>query len=507
MIEESCRMDERTHALPGLQDALDAESLVLQCVRELYQDSDVSEAASKMLERLGSYLDADRTYLFDIHDDHLVNTFEWCAPGVTPEIGELGHVDAQTIERWMEFFVRGECVIVEDVEGIRGDSPLEHAVLSMQGVRSLAAAPLERDGRVVGFLGIDNPPSERIRNIASPLKTLGYFYMMTLQRLANEQQLRALSYRDELTGLNNRNRYIADIARLSEDASLGVIFLDVNDLKEVNDRYGHSRGDEVLRQCASIIVSTLSCAEVYRIGGDEFVALVSGATREEFERMVGDLKETFGLREGATDRFASVGARWSECARDAAQLIAEADEEMYRKKRAFHLDKALAGVLPHSESVLEEALDERDAVVEASASRSSILREYNMMLGVLGIGVVKYRLDEGFTIVWANDRFYELTGRSREARDSRFAGSVESLFAADPSEFARLRRIVRDAHSEGRRFDVLVRLPSQVGGELRVRIAGTCTNEHIGGSPVVYGALTDVTDLLSEGCSGSSKIS
>lgn len=482
-------MGESENAFPGLQNALDAESMVLGCVRELYQDTEVPAASNKMLRTLGRYLGADRTYLFDIEPDHIVNTYEWCAEGVEPELDRLTHIDVHVIDRWMKFFERGDCVIIEDLEELSDGSPLEYEVLSFQNVSSLAAAPLERDGRIVGFIGIDNPPAEKIRNIAAPLKTLGYFYLMTLERLDTEEKLRALSYRDELTGLHNRNRYMADVEKLAEGGSLGVIFLDVNDLKEINDRFGHGRGDEILRLCADRMTCSLPHASVYRIGGDEFVALAPGCTREAFDAMVRTLKGAFDRTGSGVELFVSVGARWSECIDDPHGLIAEADAEMYRKKRSFHLDKALAGVVPWEESRVPDVSSFR-------ADRGELLREYNMLLGVLGIGVVKYRLVDDFNIIWANDRFYELTGRTREEYSAQFGTSVENLFAHNPEDFARLSHLVKEAYERNGSFDGLVRMPRRSGGMLWVRLAGTCTNERIDGAPVVYSTLTDVTDLL-----------
>ena len=146
-------------------------------------------------------------------------------------------------------FGRGECVLIEDLDAIKGVvDPREYETLHVQEIASLVVAPIERDGRLVGFLGMDNPPADQIRDIAPLLRTLCYFYSMTLQRIENERQLVAMSYHDSLTGLYNRNRYNEDVRRLEKLARpFGAVFLDVNGMKEINDRGGHAEGDHLLQ--------------------------------------------------------------------------------------------------------------------------------------------------------------------------------------------------------------------------------------------------------------------
>ena len=135
-------------------------------------------------------------------------------------------MDYRLFERWLDLFGRGECVLIEDLDAIKGVvDPREYETLHVQEIASLVVAPIERDGRLVGFLGMDNPPADQIRDIAPLLRTLCYFYSMTLQRIENERQLVAMSYHDSLTGLYNRNRYNEDVRRLEKLARpFGAVF-------------------------------------------------------------------------------------------------------------------------------------------------------------------------------------------------------------------------------------------------------------------------------------------
>ena len=93
-------------------------------------------------------------------------------------------------------------------------------------------------------------------------------------------------YRDKLTGLRNAAAYISKAAdldsqsKLVSELSYGVVIFDANFLKKVNDKYGHEAGNELLRHAAKVIREVFSRSPVYRIGGDEFAAILE---REDYE--------------------------------------------------------------------------------------------------------------------------------------------------------------------------------------------------------------------------------
>ena len=97
-----------------------------------------------------------------------------------------------------------------------------------------------------------------------------------LRSFLQEQQLQELSRTDQLTNLWNRNAYeiernsIIDIC----EHSLGVIYIDVNGLHEINNEFGHEAGDEMLETIAKQIKLSFSANYSYRIGGDEFIIFV-----------------------------------------------------------------------------------------------------------------------------------------------------------------------------------------------------------------------------------------
>lgn len=102
--------------------------------------------------------------------------------------------------------------------------------------------------------------------------------LMKMGQEANVYQ--TLAYTDQMTGLCNRTRFYKDFSKLSENPSdVAVVDFDLNNLKETNDTYGHSAGDQYIRSCAAIIAEIFDkIGKCYRVGGDEFVVLIENAS-------------------------------------------------------------------------------------------------------------------------------------------------------------------------------------------------------------------------------------
>ena len=335
----------------SLKTALDAESMIMACVRTLYREQDIGKSIPAVLKDLGIFLAADRAYLATVRDNLLYNDYEWCRDGVSPQQEMLQALPMSSIESWQPAFSRQECVILEDLEELRQTYPEEYQLLHGQGIHSLVAAPMELDGQLFGLVGVDNPPPERIRSIASLLQTLCYFLMLAYRRTEDEQKLYHLSYYDTLTSFYNRNRYMEDCSRLSDmSGPMGVVYLDINGLKDINDQKGHAFGDQVLAECARQMREVFQAADFYRIGGDEFVIICLNLDRDTFEYQVSILRSRF--RNGGLCR-AAIGSQWTTQYQDIQQLVADADAQMYEDKKDFYRkNPASKRYRHHSDEVL-----------------------------------------------------------------------------------------------------------------------------------------------------------
>lgn len=115
-------------------------------------------------------------------------------------------------------------------------------------------------------------------------------YVELILRWSNQvERLEQAAHRDSLTGLANRKAFFDAIGTASGPGAL--IYADLDRFKAVNDRWGHAAGDEVLRQVAARLRAAVSPADVVaRVGGDEFVVLVPGASLGEAEELAARLR-------------------------------------------------------------------------------------------------------------------------------------------------------------------------------------------------------------------------
>lgn len=117
------------------------------------------------------------------------------------------------------------------------------------------------------------------------------FENMTLHLREHERLQHLLAYRDTLTGLRNTNSYWAWIVDFdkeieSKEIDFGVIVLDINYLKETNDKYGHDAGNNLIVAAARIISGIFKRSPVFRIGGDEFLVLLQNRDLEEYKELL-----------------------------------------------------------------------------------------------------------------------------------------------------------------------------------------------------------------------------
>ena len=172
------------------------------------------------------------------------------------------------------------------------------------------------------------------------------------ERRRAEEDLRALTaalteraVRDPLTGLANRALFEERLrGALSRDArsegASGVLFLDLDGFKDVNDRFGHSVGDAVLRAVAERLTAGVRPADtVARLGGDEFVVLVEGATDVGMSKLAERLREAVQQPLPVLGMTLHVGvsvgmAMATGGSADPTGLVSEADARMYEAKRS-----------------------------------------------------------------------------------------------------------------------------------------------------------------------------
>lgn len=164
------------------------------------------------------------------------------------------------------------------------------------------------------------------------------------EHVVQERQLAYQAEHDQLTDLPNRNllydRLSEGIARADRNRrKLGVVYLDLDDFKPINDHYGHETGDCLLQAVAKRLSDSMRQTDtVSRIGGDEFIVCVEQIKEEEdaiaaAAKIVHALKQPFRILGQQIRTTASIGiAVYPDHGREPATLLRHADQAMYRSK-------------------------------------------------------------------------------------------------------------------------------------------------------------------------------
>lgn len=315
-----------------IRQRLEIATMLNSCVGKLNSDTDIDVGINNLLATVNGYFQADRTYVFEIDPDRdvLINTFEYiCGQEVSAQMDNLQEVPVSVIEVWMQNFRQGHSYYMSDLEQERGQPSYE--MLKAQQVWRLLAVPLMKGGAMVGFLGVDNPRAHY--DDATLLASIQFFVTNSLDRKKQKAYLEKLSYRDMLTGLYNRNRYIERLEAYKQvqDQQIGAIYIDLNGLKKVNDEQGHRAGDELIVRAAGTIAGIFA-EDAYRVGGDEFVVILLDVSREDFARKTEQLRRQ--MQENGVD--ASIGGVWQASTENLENLLRRADENMYREKKRYY---------------------------------------------------------------------------------------------------------------------------------------------------------------------------
>lgn len=365
------------------------QNTLVECVQTLYISDNVDEAINKLLMIIAKYYAADRSYIFefDLNAPMIHNTYEWCADGIEAEIGTLQNVDISVIERWLYFFERkGEFYINSLSADVSRDSE-EYQVLVRQGIESLMAAPLRNDGKLVGFMGVDNPRENTDMLIL--MRMVSAFVVNDMQKRETLEQriLRAIG--NTFVSMNMVN--FADNSQQ-----------EIKHNPMVSKYVDHTDGaDKMMRYAITSLADAETLEQTL-----EFTDLATAPER---------LRETDVL----SSEFHAVDGHWCRCS----------FYVMNRGEDGGVLDALFAVQYIDEEKKKELAYSE--ALKRALENQNEIYAE---MLHMQGCGVLASRTDSG-EVIFMNDEAHHLFGLSgqgmtlRKALRSMIAENTEEIFS------------------------------------------------------------------------------
>lgn len=314
-----------------IKERLEIATILNKCIAELISGEDEDAAISNLLRIISGYFDGDRSYIVQIDEKRNVctNTYEYAMNGVTAEKDNLQEVPMEMLDIWMDSFRKNGLYYIPDIEEEQGQPYYE--TLKMQDITRLLAVPLNSDGKIIGFLGVDNPRLHYEDHTL--LSSIQYFLTDSLKAKERKARLQYMSYRDMLTTLYNRNRYIQVLEGMQAKTVIktGVAYIDINGLKRVNDLYGHEAGDRLIINTARSMLAILP-ENAYRVGGDEFVLICFDIDEKIFRSKVRDICDSIAAKRISV----SVGVVWEESSSELETMLRRADDLMYAEKKKYY---------------------------------------------------------------------------------------------------------------------------------------------------------------------------
>jgi diguanylate cyclase (GGDEF)-like protein len=333
LILEDVTKEKMTTERLGLESRTD--DLIITCTKLLHSGLPHEVAVNNLIKMVGESIDAGRIYIVEkVEENVFSETFEWCNEGVESQQGKFRNMSSDDIMNWEKEYPGAFNLVIDDLETIRYTHPRLYNVLSAVDVQSIIEMPINDDGQCIGYFGAVNHSRNKIVDAKQLLETISYFLSseFTRRRLMNELERKSIY--DELCGVKNRSAMEMTFKKLKrKGTSVGVLFVDANGLKVVNDTKGHEAGDELLKRLSLIMKSRFNRDFVYRAGGDEFVVVIPNMTKADFDENCLRLKEDFNNEEGLS---VAIGWCWGPDSSEVDSIMKTADTLMYEDKAHYY---------------------------------------------------------------------------------------------------------------------------------------------------------------------------
>ena len=316
-----------------------AEKVIEACIK-LVGSEDIRQSVGDALDVIIAACGAKAARILLV-DDELKRVDKFCDRVAENHWHQLAE-DAITydlITTWEQSIGVSNDLIIKDAQDMREMRLLNPAwakSLEENRVETLVLIPLRQGKRVIGYLYVINFDTPKVLMAKELVELMSFFLGSEIANHLLLQKLEEISEIDALTGISNRRAMISrmkQMAAQTKKTAFGVVNVDLNGLKTVNDGDGHEAGDKLLVQTGEILKKVFYEDDLYRTGGDEFIVISRDIDRKTFERKVRRLRSD--VEKNADVSFA-IGEYWSDGSVEVPEALRLADEKMYMDKRAFY---------------------------------------------------------------------------------------------------------------------------------------------------------------------------
>lgn len=265
------------------------------------ESEDIDNEINSVLKHIGQFEKTDRAYVFRIDPKKktMTNTHEWCQEGIASKKDEFQNLHFNEMPWFLEQ-ITCDPLIISRIDDMPDSSSREKTAFKKHGVKSFACFPMWVNLELIGFVGFESVKSECLWDLENTamLQQFANIISNAIERSRLLKILEDRAIRDELTGVYNRRGFlqIANtelIRALRYNHPIGMILLDMDHLKIINDTYGHSVGDSALQDIAQCCLQNIREIDILgRWGGDEFVILLPESDQDTTIHVATRLQQT-----------------------------------------------------------------------------------------------------------------------------------------------------------------------------------------------------------------------
>ncbi len=262
-----------------------AEHVLLECAALLLASTSLKAAVVEILKNLGH------------------------APGTPMLQHENERLEESSLHSWFTELRSKRVVVFPELKQLRTLFPEKYKMLREKQMHTFAAVALMNEERLIGYIGIENPRFNL--DNTTLLQSLSYFLYNEISKRQMEQQQHFIAEHDALTGLYNWQSYTRTFSALQPESlsSLGILLADVGHLHLLNQEYGSTYGDKLLRLLADTLKIEFGAQNAFRISSNSFLVLCEDITYEAFLSLVEDLREQM---DGAYPGSIFFGYAWAD---------------------------------------------------------------------------------------------------------------------------------------------------------------------------------------------------
>ena len=323
----------------------DVTANVIKLCLELRNTKEFNEMMNDVIVDIRNMFDADHccVLLMDSFERKCTVLCEALAEDTILTTMDHYNVDGfyEIADSWKGLIAGSNCLVVKDehdLEVVKERNPLWYESFTSAHGKNIVLFPLIYRDELLGYIWAMNYDIAKATSIKETFETTASIIASAISNNLLMDRLKVLSSKDILTGVMNRNEMNNYVDKISSDkkvssTSVGVIFADLNGLKRVNDQYGHTAGDTLLKNAALALEEVFDTDEIYRAGGDEFTIIITGITEEELGKRVEAIREVSQKYEHVC--FA-IGQCYEASKSNVRQALRIADERMYEDKRKYY---------------------------------------------------------------------------------------------------------------------------------------------------------------------------